>query len=78
LDKSAVKVICYVSRKCVVTQELKQRLELDFKEIPLLLLRVEKLPRDALIELEVFGHKNARSDSILKSDSISVCSNYKY
>jgi enamine deaminase RidA (YjgF/YER057c/UK114 family) len=54
LSENAIKVICYVSAQANYS-EIAEAFECDFKNIPLAVHRVAKLPRDALVELEVLA-----------------------
>lgn len=56
LKASAVKVIVYISAYCELKTVMKERIRADFCGVPLLIMRVHTLPRDALVEFEVFAH----------------------
>jgi hypothetical protein len=57
LAKNAAKVICYVSLKANYG-EIQGIFASDFKNLPNVVHRVERLPRDALVEVEVLAHKD--------------------
>lgn len=60
LDKAATKVICYISRDCEMTPTLQSQLRKEFGSALLIVLRVGRLPRDALVELEILANTNTK------------------
>lgn len=55
LRSNCLKAILYVSKSTVVTPELQQKLLATFDEIPLIVFRVDTLPKNAPIELEMIA-----------------------
>ena len=53
LQHLCLKGILYVSKTTVLTDALKQKLETTFNEIPFIVVRVDTLPKNAPIELEM-------------------------
>ena len=53
IQHTCVKAILYISKTTVISDELVQRLQSTFAQIPLLVVRANTLPKNAPIELEM-------------------------
>ena len=55
IQHSCLKAIVYISKWAVLSNELKQKLNATFVGMPLLVVRVDTLPKNAPIELEMIA-----------------------
>ena len=58
IQHSCLKAIVYISKWAVLSNELKLKLNTTFAGMPLLVVRVDTLPKNAPIELEMIANAN--------------------
>ena len=50
-----LKAILYISKKTTLSEELNRRVQLAFEGLPLIIVRVDTLPKNAPVELEMIA-----------------------
>ena len=55
IKRFCLKAILYISKKTVLTEELRAKVEAAFAGMPTLIVRVDTLPKNAPVELEMIA-----------------------
>lgn len=73
IQHSCLKAILYISKTTVLTEELEAKVRTAFTGMPYLIVRVNTLPKNAPVELEMFATVNKQVYKVESSpSSISV------